>query len=45
MFFIPRNIGLEHAVIGACAIVLSSVVSVMINNKIFNNVPTSKKQN
>lgn len=43
MFFMPRNIGLEHAVIGACAIVLSSIIGTLINNKIFNQSTTNKK--
>lgn len=39
----PRNIGLEHAVIGACAIVLSSIIGTLINNKLFYKSPDTKK--
>lgn len=43
MFFIPRNIGWEHIIAGTCAIVLSSIASVIINNKIFNQFVTNKE--
>ena len=43
MFFIPRNIGWEHVIVGACAIVLSSVAGAIIINKIFNQSVTNKE--
>lgn len=43
MFFVPRNIGWEHIIVGTCAIVVSSIAGTLINNKLFYKSPDTKK--